>query len=709
MTAGARTKLRPVTRASPCAVCGGNHKCSRGDDGVIMCGRPPEVAPFGFVDLGPAEKDSQFRLYRRTDDPVVQEREREYQRARAAPLNGQHHRDHRADGTAHGPDVAALAAELGRNLTPARRGELAEALGLPESVLVQLPGLGYSSRGFHADRLHSPCWAFPEVDATGRVVGITCRYADGKKMAMPGGGRGLTVVPGWQDAGGPLFLPEGPSDTLALTALGLAAVGRPSNTGGVDHLAGLLRDVPANRDVIVVGEWDAKEDGSWPGLDGAKRTAAALAERLGRPTRWALPPRGAKDVREWVRLRRPDPSCADRWHDLGQELEAALREHWQAIAPAEGAPAFADPLYASQLAPGGAEADWLWSGYLARNSVTLLTSLWKAGKSTLLAHIVHGMGGGGDVAGRRMVKGNVLVISEESATLWAGRRDKLCIGDHAMFYLRPFAAVGRPDMTRWVDFLKNAARLVRERAVALVCIDTLAALSPCDDENDAAKMLAALNPLHLLTEAGAAVLVTHHPKKGDAGQGQASRGSGSLPGFCDVIVEMRRVRPQDRGNRQRELVAYSRFEETPVELVIELSEDRKSYAALGTTEEAERQSRAGVLAGLVPQGQPGKTADEILADWPDDEPRPGIKTLRIDLATGADARRWNKAGEGKKGKPYRFWRRGDSIPAHIGEGAAGIESGAAGTAAGNSIPASPLPKDAGIESGTGDGEEWRGE
>ncbi|WP_171475045.1 hypothetical protein [Frigoriglobus tundricola] len=49
---------------------------------------------------------------------------------------------------------------------------------------------------------------------------------------MPGSKRGLTLPTGWRDRPGPVFVVEGPTDAAALTAAGLAAVGRPSNAGG---------------------------------------------------------------------------------------------------------------------------------------------------------------------------------------------------------------------------------------------------------------------------------------------------------------------------------------------------------------------------------------------------------------------------------------------------------------------------------------------
>ena len=182
------------------------------------------------------------------------------------------------------PDLARIAEECRGRLTPALRGELAAALGLPASALAALPMLGWAAEGPHREP-RGPCWTFPEVDAAGNVVGVVCRYRDGRKKAWPGGGRGLTVPAGWHGGDGPVFLPEGPSDVLALAA-GLAAVGRPSNMGGVEGLAGLLCGLPAGRPIVALGENDAKQSGEWPGRDGEKRPPASA-------NCWAGPSLGA--------------------------------------------------------------------------------------------------------------------------------------------------------------------------------------------------------------------------------------------------------------------------------------------------------------------------------------------------------------------------------------------------------------------------------
>jgi hypothetical protein len=133
------------------------------------------------------------------------------------------------------------------------------------------------------------------------------------------------------------------------------------------------------------------------------------------------------------------------------------------------------------------------------------------------------------------------------------------------------------------------------------------------------------------------------------------------------------VRPSERSNRQRELTAYSRFDDTPAELVIELAEDSSGYRSLGAPADADRQSRLQTIRDLLPGEGPGKTVEEVLAAWPE-ERKPGKRTAEQDLKQGAEAGRWSMAGAGRKGDPFRFWSTANSIRAPIQPIAARIES-----------------------------------
>jgi hypothetical protein len=155
------------------------------------------------------------------------------------------------------------------------------------------------------------------------VIGVATRLDSGRKGYVAGGNRGLIYSDDWQNGNGPILLVEGGSDAAALLSLCLAVVGRPSNTGGVELLAELLRDVPGERELIVVGENDRKVHDElkpaardrhksdcewcstcWPGKFGAIRTAEKLSQLLCRNVGWCLAPDDTKDAREWLRVMR---------------------------------------------------------------------------------------------------------------------------------------------------------------------------------------------------------------------------------------------------------------------------------------------------------------------------------------------------------------------------------------------------------------------
>jgi hypothetical protein len=166
--------------------------------------------------------------------------------------------------------------------------ELAESLGVPESSLEELH-VGWSAM--------DQAWTIPERDGHGNIIGLMRRYRVGTKRVLNGSSRGLYIPAGLGDRRGPVLVVEGASDTAAVTAMNLAAVGRPNATGGVPYLVELLAD--DHRDVLIVGEMDAARDGRWPGRDGAQSVAQRLAGRLRQQVGWALPPRAVKDLRSW--------------------------------------------------------------------------------------------------------------------------------------------------------------------------------------------------------------------------------------------------------------------------------------------------------------------------------------------------------------------------------------------------------------------------
>lgn len=294
--------------------------------------------------------------------------------------------------------------------------------------------------------------------------------------------------------------------------------------------------------------------------------------------------------------------------------------------------------------------DWLWTGYLARGAITLLTGLWKAGKSTLLAHLLRDLRRGSGLVDGPADCG-VLILTEESRSIWATRRDDLSLGPETRLATK--RTLGRPTRRDWSALIGEVVEEIADRDIGFVVIDTLPSWWCVLNENDAGETMDALSPLRAITDAGAALLIAQHPRKGDGTQGTATRGSGALPGFVDIIVELRRYSDSGPPDSRRVLKAYGRYDQIPDERVIELTDD--GYVVIGEVADARSDDIRETIYGLLPDEGEGLTFEEVRDRWAD-PPAPGNTRLRGFLNEGANLGRWDRSGTGRKGSPHRFRR-----------------------------------------------------
>jgi len=277
------TSLHEYTSHEVCPICGKSGWCARREDGLVLCKRapsPPEVPGYTFKGM---TKDGTTGMYVEggRESPVRNRLPR--QRASKAIELGRGESPLLDEGRS--PEII-FRSWVGA-FTPERRAALSQELGLPEYAIGRLI-IGWSESARHHDDYRiAGAWVFPECDGQGRIIGISYRFphstiqtktrTDGKpigsKSAPAGFRRGLTLPDDWREMPDPIYAVEGPSDVLAGRALGLSVIGRPSNCGGTGYIAQAFRF----RRVIILGENDRKNDGRWPGKEGAELIPRKLA------------------------------------------------------------------------------------------------------------------------------------------------------------------------------------------------------------------------------------------------------------------------------------------------------------------------------------------------------------------------------------------------------------------------------------------------
>jgi hypothetical protein len=296
---------------------------------------------------------------------------------------------------------------------------------------------------------------------------------------------------------------------------------------------------------------------------------------------------------------------------------------------------------------------WLWHGYLAPGTVTLLTSPWKSGKTTLVSVLLNRMATGGELAGLTVRPGKAVIVSEESIAQWRLRKQKFGFGPHVCWICRPFR--GRPRPLEWLALLDHLLDLRREHPIDLAVIDPLSEFLPAKSESEAGGVLDALLPLQRLTAVGLAVLLCHHPRKHGRPDSQWARGSGALTAFADVLIEMDyHANPSDP-DRRRKVTAYSRFDDTPRCRVIELDETGTNYRSLGDFEEAAFTGGWPVVQAILDEATKKLTRREILEQWPAAKPRPVPETVWRWLDRAVASGLVSHDGNGHRSSPYRYW------------------------------------------------------
>lgn len=291
---------------------------------------------------------------------------------------------------------------------------------------------------------------------------------------------------------------------------------------------------------------------------------------------------------------------------------------------------------------------WLWHDYLATGLVTLLTSRWKAGKTTLVSLLLSRIGSGEPLAGAPVLAKNAVVVSEESWELWSDRIDTMNLDSGVKWCCRPFAA--RPTLEAWIGLIED---LAQERP-DFVVFDTLPYFLPDDVENNATALLETLEHLHVLTDDGTAVLLLHHPRKAGLGGELSPRGTGALTAFADILLEMDRPPGSLITDRRRQFRCTARQRGASIRS-FELAADGREYLALTEPVEIDAFAECWPILKTVFEDSGERLSRlKILKSWPEDYDAPSKATLVRWLERAARDGLVERNGKGRINDPFKY-------------------------------------------------------
>jgi AAA domain len=310
------------------------------------------------------------------------------------------------------------------------------------------------------------------------------------------------------------------------------------------------------------------------------------------------------------------------------------------------------PVRASELKPKSfselralpAEPDWLWQGFLAPGSLTMLAGHPFAGKSMLVSGLLRALETGEPFLGRKTKAASALLVTEEDQASLRERAGRFGLFAIRSEYLDRSSSVGRD----WSALIAGATELALAKEHRLLVIDTFPGLAGLGDEqeNDSGAITSRLRPLQVAAGAGLAVLFLHHMNNANQ-----PRGSKAFRGVVDTSIRFLRKAKSHSFRLESETRSTTSVSRSlRAELV--QSPDGWFYRALdgaGSTEAAGRTTDELLWQAVLKAGRQGTTYGEL----------DRIEGLSLDIAKrrlpGWNGTRVSRDGTGKKTDPYRWY------------------------------------------------------
>jgi len=292
--------------------------------------------------------------------------------------------------------------------------------------------------------------------------------------------------------------------------------------------------------------------------------------------------------------------------------------------------------------------EWIVPGFVVRGGITELGAKVKAGKTTLITKLVRAVADGLEFLGKPTLQTATVYLTEQPIVSFRQAMERAgLLGRSDFRVLLHSDTRGMP----WPEVAGHAVRECKRVGAKLLVVDTLPQFAGLkgDSENNSGDALAAMEPLLRAAAEGIGIILVRHERKSGGDVGDSGRGSSAFAGTVDIVLSLRR--PEGNAKKTlRVLQALSRFSETPAELLVELT--GSGYISLGDPHEAAVKAAKDSILAVAPTSE-AEAADMKqlmeIADVPRATAQRAVKEL---VEEGA----MSKLGEGKRGKPFKFWQ-----------------------------------------------------
>jgi DnaB-like helicase N terminal domain/AAA domain len=292
--------------------------------------------------------------------------------------------------------------------------------------------------------------------------------------------------------------------------------------------------------------------------------------------------------------------------------------------------------------------EWIVPGFVAKGAITELGAKVKAGKTTLISKLVRAVADGLDFLGKPTLKTPTVYLTEQPVVSFRQAMERAdLLGRDDFHVLLHSDTQGMP----WPEIAGHAVRECKRVGAKLLVVDTLPQFAGLkgDSENNSGDALAAMEPLLRAAAEGIGIILVRHERKSGGDVGDSGRGSSAFAGAVDIVVSLRR--PEGNAKKTlRVLQALSRFSETPAELLIELTDG--AYISLGDPHDAAVKAAKDSILTIAPTSEP-EAADLKQLMESADVPRATAQRALKELVEEGEL---TKLGEGKRGKPFKYWQ-----------------------------------------------------